>query len=576
MPVAMTRFPEPVQNINMDNARLFLFAALVFVGMLLWQQWQADYGPQPVASSNAQLDGSTAGVDTGQQAVVDDLPDLAEAVSNGGSQISDSTTAGTASSADTQQLVLVDTDVIQLLIDTRGGVIRSLKLKKYPTSLEQPDDWLELVHSDSDSLHILQSGLRNKQSTAPTHHSLYRVDQTEYRLEVGQEELVVPLYWSQDGIEVVKSYHFRPGDYLVDLKHKVSNQSQQDWQGSEYRQIQRSRPLETSRLLYTYTGSVYYNEVAKYEKVDFDDMEDAQLKLESTGGWIAMIQHYFLSAWIPQQEETNLVYSIANTRRSPFTYTIGLRSGNKVAAAGTNVEFNSQLFVGPKLVNRLEEISPGLDLTVDYGVLTFLSKPLYWLLAWYHGFVGNWGVAIILLTLTIKTVFYKLSETSYRSMAKMRKVSPRLKTLKERYGDDRQKMNQAMMELYKTEKINPMGGCLPILVQIPVFIALYWALLESVDLRQAPFIFWIKDLSVMDPFFVLPIIMGVSMVIQQKLNPPPPDPIQAKIMMALPFVFTIFFAFFPAGLVLYWVINNVLSITQQWIITKRIEAGANK
>jgi len=555
----------------MDNARLFLFAALVFVGMLLWQQWQADYGPQPVASSDSQVDSSASGTDTGQQAVVDDLPDLAEGVSKDSSQ---GGAAGTTSSAETQQLVLVDTDVIQVLIDTRGGVIRSLKLKQFPISLEQPDEWLELVHSDSDSLHILQSGLRNKQSTAPTHHSLYRVDQTEYRLEAGQDELIVPLYWSQDGIEVVKSYHFRPGDYLVDVKHRVNNQSQQEWQGSQYRQIQRSPPLETSRLLYTYTGSVYYNEETKYEKVTFDDMEDSQLKLESTGGWIAMIQHYFLSAWVPQQEETNLVYSIANTRRNPSTYTIGLRSGNKVAAAGGSAEFNSQLFVGPKIVNRLEEISPGLDLTVDYGVLTFISKPLYWLLSWYHGFVDNWGVAIILLTLTVKTLFYKLSETSYRSMAKMRKVSPRLKTLKERYGDDRQKMNQAMMELYKTEKINPMGGCLPILVQIPVFIALYWALLESVDLRQAPFIFWIKDLSVMDPFYVLPLVMGISMFIQQRLNPPPPDPIQAKIMMALPFVFTVFFAFFPAGLVLYWVVNNVLSITQQYIITKRIEAGA--
>ena len=560
----------------MDNTRLFLFAALVFVGMLLWQQWQADYGPQPVASSDSQVGNTASGTGTGQQAVVDDLPDLAEGISQDSSQGGQGGAAGTTSNTEMQQLVSVETDVFQVLIDTRGGVIRSLKLKQYPISLEQPDEGLELVHSKSDEIYILQSGLRNKQSTAPTHHSLYRVEQTEYRLEAGQDELIVPLYWSQDGIEVVKSYHFRPGDYLIDVNHRVSNQSQQDWQGSEYRQIQRSPPLETSRLLYTYTGSVYYNEETKYEKVTFDDMEDSQLKQESTGGWIAMIQHYFLSAWVPQQEETNLVYSIANTQRNPSTYTIGLRSGNKVAAAGGSAEFNSQLFIGPKIVKRLEEISPGLDLTVDYGVLTFISKPLYWLLSWYHSFVGNWGVAIILLTLTVKTLFYKLSETSYRSMAKMRKVSPRLKTLKERYGDDRQKMNQAMMELYKTEKINPMGGCLPILVQIPVFIALYWALLESVDLRQAPFIFWIKDLSVMDPFYVLPLVMGISMFIQQKLNPPPPDPIQAKIMMALPFVFTVFFAFFPSGLVLYWVVNNTLSITQQWIITKRIEAGATK
>lgn len=556
----------------MDNTRLFLFAALVFVGMLIWQQWQADYGPQPRPAQQTELSGADA--QSGTQTLVDDLPELADNVAQNGTAGNAASAAADSGAVAAAQLVTVDTDVIRMLIDTRGGVVRSLKLKQYPTSLEQPDDWLELVHSDVDSSHILQSGLRNKASTAPTHHSIYRVDQTEYRLEGGQAELIVPLYWSENGIEVVKSYHFKPGNYLVDVKHRVSNQSQQDWQGSEYRQIQRTRPLETSRLLYTYTGSVYYNEETKFEKVPFDDMEDAQLKVESLGGWIAMIEHYFLSAWIPDQEASNLVYTIANTRRVPSTYTIGLRSANQNVAPGGSAEFSSQLFVGPKIVNRLEEIAPGLDLTVDYGVLTFISKPLYWLLSWYHSFVGNWGLAIILLTLTVKTLFYKLSETSYRSMAKMRKVAPRLKTLKERYGDDRQKMNQAMMELYKTEKINPMGGCLPILVQIPVFIALYWALLESVDLRQAPFIFWIQDLSVKDPFFVLPLLMGISMVIQQRLNPPPPDPIQAKIMMALPFVFTVFFAFFPSGLVLYWVVNNVLSITQQWIITRRIEAGA--
>jgi YidC/Oxa1 family membrane protein insertase len=328
--------------------------------------------------------------------------------------------------------------------------------------------------------------------------------------------------------------------------------------------------------LYTYTGAVVYNEEIKYEKVDFDDMESQPFKADSTAGWVAMIQHYFLSAWVAEEGQQNLLYSIANTKRYPATYTIGMRSQAQQVEPGQQTEFNAQLYVGPKLVKRLEEIAPGLELTVDYGWLTFLSKPLYWLLSWFHSFVGNWGVAIILLTLMVKAAFFKLSEASYKSMAKMRKVGPRLKTLKERYGDDRQKMNQAMMELYKTEKINPMGGCLPILLQVPVFIALYWALLESVELRQAPFILWIEDLSVMDPYFVLPLIMGASMLIQQKLNPAPPDPVQAKIMMALPIVFTVFFAFFPSGLVLYWVVNNVLSISQQWVITKRIEAGETK
>ena len=552
----------------MDNSRLFLFAALVFVGMLLWQQWQADYGPRPEVRAEA----PTTQTGISPEVEADDLPDLSDDL---GTQSTGSTTAADlpAASEPAQQLIQVDTDVIQAQIDTRGGVIRSLKLKQYPTSLEQPDDWLELLHTEHNAVYVVQSGLRNKANTTPTHHSTYRVEQQSYELADGEEELVVPFYWSEGGVDVVKTYHFRAGDYLIDVNHRVDNQSGGDWEASQYRQIQRSRPLEESKLLYTYTGSVYYNEETKYEKIDFDAMEEDKFKLESLGGWIAMIQHYFLTAWVPDQAETNVIYTIANTGRNPATYTIGMRSPYQAVADGAGTEFTSQLFVGPKIVQRLEEISPGLDLTVDYGFLTFLSKPLYWLLSWYHGFVGNWGVAIILLTFTIKAAFYKLSEASYRSMAKMRKVAPRLKTLKERYGDDRQRMNQEMMKMYKEEKINPMGGCLPILVQIPVFIALYWALLETVDLRQAPFILWIEDLSVMDPYFVLPILMGISMVIQQRLNPPPPDPIQAKIMMALPFVFTVFFAFFPAGLVLYWVVNNVLSIAQQWMITRRIEAG---
>jgi YidC/Oxa1 family membrane protein insertase len=390
------------------------------------------------------------------------------------------------------------------------------------------------------------------------------------------DRLEVPLVWRENGIEVVKTYVFKRDEYLIDVQHRLTNGAAEPWVGSQYRQIQRSRPLETSKLLYTYTGAVVYNEEIKYEKVDFDDMEEQPFQLESSGGWAAMIQHYFLSAWVAAPAERNLLYSIANTGRIPATYTIGMRSETQTIVPGDSAVFNAQLFVGPKLVDRLAAISPGLELTVDYGALTFLSKPLYWLLSWFHDLVGNWGFAIILLTLLVKAVFFKLSETSYKSMAKMRKVGPRLKTLKERFGDDRQKMNQAMMELYKTEKINPMGGCLPILVQIPVFIALYWALLESVELRQAPFILWITDLSVKDPYFVLPLIMGASMLIQQKLNPAPPDPVQAKIMMTLPIVFTVFFAFFPSGLVLYWVVNNLLSIAQQWVITKRIESGEMK
>ncbi len=411
----------------MDNTRLFLFAALVFVGMLLWQQWQADYGPQPVTSSEVATGAQPAG---GEEAQIP-TADLPDAGGTSGSVISASpegTGQAGAAAMPTSQLVQVDTDVIQALIDTRGGVIRSLKLKQYPTSLDQPDDWLELAHTDSDSVYILQSGLISPIDgmVMPNHTSDFRVDSLRFELVDGEQELLVPLHWQQDGIEVVKTYRFNRGDYLIGVDHRVTNNSGQDWKGKQYRQIQRSRPLETSRLLYTYTGSVYYNEAEKYEKVSFDNMEEQALKLESDGGWIAMIQHYFLSAWVPDQEEVNDIYTLANLKRSPSTYTIGMRSRDlQLIPPGATGEFSSQLFVGPKIVNRLEEIAPGLELTVDYGWLTFLSKPLYWLLSWYHSFVGNWGVAIILLTLTVKGAFYKLSETSYKSMAKMRKVSPR-------------------------------------------------------------------------------------------------------------------------------------------------------
>lgn len=554
----------------MDNTRLFLYGALAFLGLLIWEQWKADYGPEPEIAQPAatEMHQSVAAGTANDPSLAGDIPQLADSP-DPNAVVVENTNAVAA----TGKIIKVETDVVEALINTRGGVIQSLKLKQYPVDVDHPDDYLEIVHQQQDSIYLVQNGLRARNQPAPTHHDIFSTAQDSYQLEEGHDELRVPFSWTKDGVQVTKTYIFKRATYLIDVNHRVQNNTAQEWVGSQYRQLQRSRPLETSKFLYTYTGAVVYNEEIKYDKVDFDDMEDASLNLQSSGGWAAMIEHYFLSAWVAAPQENNLMYSIANTKRYPATYTIGLRSDNQTVASGASTEFSSQLFVGPKLVNRLEQITPGLELTVDYGWLTFLSKPLYWLLSFFNGIVGNWGFAIILLTLLVKAVFFKLSETSYKSMAKMRKVAPRLKTLKERYGDDRQKMNQAMMELYKEEKVNPMGGCLPIAVQIPVFIALYWALLESVELRQAPFILWINDLSVMDPYFVLPVIMGVSMLLQQKLNPAPPDPIQAKVMMVLPLVFTVFFAFFPSGLVLYWVVNNVLSITQQYIITRRIEAG---
>ncbi len=510
----------------MDNSRLFLYAALAFVGLLIWEQWKADYGPQPEpvpvvqqqqqSSSNISAQSNTAGMGS-------DLPELV------GLGNESATGSNNNAAAATGKLIHIETDVIDAQIDTLGGVIKSLKLKKFPVDIEHPNDFLEIIYNRQDSLYLVQNGLRSSASVAPTHYSSFTTAKDSYVMDDSSDVLRVPFEWQENGIQVIKTYEFKRGNYLVDLKHRIINQTDSDWVGSQYRQLQRSRPLETSKILYTYTGSVVYNDEIKYEKIDFDDMEEKPFQLESSGGWVAMLQHYFISAWVAKPEETNLLYSIANTKRFPASYTIGMRSENQLINAGSEGEFNSQFFVGPKIVNRLEEIAPGLELTVDYGALTFLSKPLYWLLSFYNSLVGNWGIAIILLTLTVKAVFYKLSEKSYKSMARMRKVGPRLKALKERYGDDRQQMNKAMMELYKTEKINPMGGCLPMLVQMPVFIALYWALLESVDLRQAPFFLWIQDLSVMDPYFILPVLMGISMIIQQKLSPTPmADPVQAK------------------------------------------------
>ena len=323
-----------------------------------------------------------------------------------------------------------------------------------------------------------------------------------------------------------------------------------------------------------YVGTAYFDE--KYEKLKFKDIAEEDLDKDITGGWVSMVEHYFISAWIPEsQQDKEKVYAKALGTVSQPEYSIGLRSASQTIAAGQTGSFKTRFYAGPKLHDRLAKIAPGLDLTSDYGIFTVIARPIFWLLRKINTFVGNWGWSIIFLTILIKLAFYKLSETSYRSMANMRQLAPKLQALKERCGDDKQKYQQAMMELYKQEKINPMGGCLPILIQIPVFISLYWVLLEAVELRQAPWMLWIKDLSIMDPFFILPILMGASMFIQQKLNPPPPDPIQAKLFMALPFVFTVFFAFFPAGLVLYWFANNLLSIAQQWVITRRVERAAS-
>jgi len=477
------------------------------------------------------------------------------------------------------QRISVYTDTFKLIIDTQGGGINQVLLPDYPVSPTQPDEPFQLMDDRSGSFFIAQSGLQAAQGDAPTHHALFSAKASEFRLEEGKDELRVPLYWSGDnGLQVIKTYVFHRNRYLIDVEYQLKNSSDQPWRGRQYRQLQRKfvGDDEKPKFINTYIGGVLYSEADKYEKIDFSDMEESDLNRTVKGGWTAMIQHHFLAAWIPEKEVENTFYTKVVNSNFGKRYVIGLYSNAIEVAANGTALLKSELFVGPKEQVRLEAVEESLKLTVDFGILTIIAQPIFWLLKLLHSFLGNWGWAIIFVTLIIKLIFYKLSEASYRSMANMRRLQPKLQELKERHGDDRQKMGQATMDLYRKEKINPLGGCLPMLVQIPVFISLYWVLLESVEMRQAPFMLWINDLSAKDPYFVLPLIMGVSMFIQQKLNPAPVDPVQQKIFMIMPVAFTFFFAFFPSGLVLYWAVNNVLSIAQQWYITRHVLAAEKK
>ncbi|MGB4946446.1 MAG: membrane protein insertase YidC [Candidatus Competibacter denitrificans] len=555
----------------MENQRLILFAALMFVVFLLWQNWmefQAKKHPLPTPAVVTAPAGSA-----GTSGALAPIPgqDIPTAAPGAGAVPSPQALSG-------GQRVQVTTDLFAIEIDTVGGDLRHAGLRTYPDSVQHPDQPFALLKDTGPDLFIAQSGLvALNNGPAPNHYATFVPEQTEYRLADGQDTLPVRLTWSDPaGLKVLKTYTFHRGSFLIELNQRVENGSPNEWQGGQYRQFQRTPPKAVSSYfgsgVVTYTGAVISTPQQRYEKIAFDQITKQELNQPVKDGWVAMIQHYFLGAWVPNPGETEDFYtkSVGGNR-----YLVGMRGAMQTVPPGATGDFHTRLYVGPKLPDVLEKVAPNLQLTVDYGVLTIIAEPLFWLLKAIHWVVGNWGWAIIFLTILIKLAFYKLSETSYRSMANMRRLAPELSRLKELYGDDKQKMNEAMMGLYKKEKVNPLGGCLPILVQIPVFIALYWVLVESVQLRQAPFMLWIKDMSIPDPYYVLPLIMGVTMFIQQKLSPAPPDPVQAKVMMALPVVFTFMFLWFPAGLVLYWVVNNMLSIAQQWVITKRVESGAD-
>ncbi len=553
----------------MDNFRFILVLALSALLFMLWQAWQVDYGPKPEITTArpttpTKTDIPLAGSNK------EDLPDASI------SSEEDQQPKVSQKPKDDSKVIVVETDVYRLEINTRGGTLQNLDLLQYPVE-KGGSEVIRLFDTDNIKQFLGQSGLLTSQSEGVdlTHHSLLSAESYQYILEPGQDTLKVPLTISSNGLTVTKTYIFKRGSYQVDMEQSVDNQTGKTWRGRQYTQLLRNAITEDNgnTFIRTYLGGVVYTEEEKYEKISFDDMADESLNRQAVGGWSAMIQHYFAAAWVPPADKTNLFYTKQLNARE---YVIGSYSEQVSIANNQQGVLSSTLFVGPKLQPVMEKIATGLELTVDYSWLTFIGKPIFWLLNKLHGFFQNWGVAIIFVTLIIKTLFFKLSEASYRSMAKMRKIQPRLAQLRERFGDDRQRFNQEMMAMYKKEKVNPMGGCFPILVQIPVFISLYWVLIETVELRQAPFALWIQDLSAKDPYFVLPVLMGISMFIQQRLNPTPVDPMQAMVIKFFPLIFTIFFLMFPSGLVLYWVVNNTLSILQQWYITKSIDADDKK
>lgn len=546
----------------MDIRRVILYAALAITVYSLWNAWQMDYPPAPrqetvpvaAVTSDGHLLPHEAVGET--RHLPSEVPVKTEKSPSGRRE---------------SRLVSVKTDVLNLKIDQKHGDIVFAQLLDYPVSVEEKDKPITLLMDEPDERYVANSALLVSQNESIKTLSIdYSSDKEAYRLAPGQEQLTVSLLGeSENGLQVKKEFIFSKGSYLVKVRYTLVNQGEETWKGYMNTQLLRSSPREDKSSIFhigSYTGASYSNPgQQRYQKVSFSEMAKKNLSVDVLGGWIAMQQHYFLSAWVPDPEQKSKFY----TRSMNNDYTIGAVSQPINLHPGDEKQIGSRLYIGPEITSVLKEIAPHLDMTVDYGLLWFLSSLLFSLMKMIYNLVGNWGWSIVLVTVLIKLAFYRLSATSYRSMAGMRKLQPKLQAIRERYGDDKAKISQATMELYRQEKVNPLGGCLPILIQIPVFIALYWVLLESVELRQAPFIFWIRDLASADPYHVLPIVMGATMLVQQKLNPAPPDPMQAKVMMFLPILFTALFWNFPSGLVLYWIVNNTLSILQQWYITRK-------
>jgi YidC/Oxa1 family membrane protein insertase len=465
--------------------------------------------------------------------------------------------------------ILVSTDLLKAEIDPQGGVLRRLELLAHRDTLDKSRNFL-LLEQSGNRTYVAQSGLIGE--GLPNHTTRYRSSQQNYELQPGEDRVVVPLVADSPSGPVRQTYTFHRDSYVIDVDYELQNKSGAVLRPHAYYQLVRdgNPPPGDSKMVPTYTGAAVYTDSSKYKKVAFADIDKGKVDYpkQADNGWVGLVQHYFVSAWLPADKSAREFFTRA---LGGGLYAVGVIVPVAEVAPGAVGKTGVRLYAGPQEQDKLAKLAAGLNLTVDYGWLTVIAAPLFWVLSAIYKWVGNWGVAIIILTVIIKILFYPLSAASYKSMAKMRVLAPKLQKLKETHGEDRQRMHQAMVELYKTEKINPLGGCLPIVVQIPVFIALYWVLLGSVELRHAPFMLWITDLSAKDPYYVLPILMGLSMIVQTWMNPEPPDPVQAKVMKIMPIVFSVFFFFFPAGLVLYWLVNNLLSIAQQWSITRAME-----
>ena len=561
----------------MDNQRMFLWAGVVLVLFLNYQAWQHDYAPEPAVPAAVTAPQPKPATPAAGSSLTDALPAVGTPPSPAaapGTTAPASDAALGPVAAEAAAAIRVRTDVLELVISTQGGEVREATLLKYPRRKDTPNDFMRLFATDGpDSPSVFQWGLTAGGTGAePNHKALYTSEASSYTLRDGQDELVVPLTWSDGaGLTVTRTLHLKRGSYAIELDQHVANAGQTPWRGRAYAQLLRhwekaERSMwnpETS----SFKGPAIYDG-KKYQKLELEKPDPTLLpKGPIAGGWAAAMQHHFVAAIVPDASAP-ADYALAV---KDHDFQLRVAGPVREAAPGGTADFKDTLFVGPKLQEQLAATAPELDRTADYGRLTILARPLFWMLAQVHRIVGNWGFTIIIVTFLIKLCFYPLAQTSGRSMARMRGLAPRMKVIQERYKDDREQLGKQMMELYKREKVNPLAGCLPIVVQIPVFIAFYWVLLESVEMRQAPFLLWVQDLSTRDPYFVLPAIMGAAMFGQYKLNPAPPDPMQAKVFMFMPLVMTVMMAFFPAGLVLYWITNTGLSIAQQWRINKLVE-----